>query len=157
MKTKYFAGLMGFIFLMAMGSDTVLAGDTEVGPVISVSPAVAPLDRNAKVVVMGSGFTPGKEVLIVFEDRLGVPTALPMAGVPNERGSWAVVWTLGRYARKKIVTEGVYSIMAADMDYNALTSTPLAFVDATNDPKKWPEWAKAAKIKPQKKKKKKKK
>lgn len=158
MKTKYFAGLMGFVFLLAMGAGIILVSDVaQADPTISVTPAVATLDRNTKVVVMGSGFTQGKEILVMFEDKLGVPTALPVVGVPNKRGCWAVVWSLGRYARKKIVTEGVYTIMAADMNYNVLTSAPLAFVDATSDPKKWPAWAKAAKIKPQKKKKKKKK
>jgi hypothetical protein len=157
MKTRYFAGLMGFVFLVTMAMGPVLAAEHgQIGPKVSVSPSVAPLDRKSKIVIMGSGFNPGQEVFIVLEDSLGVLTGLDVVAVPNERGCWAVVWSMGRYARKKIVGEGVYSIMAADADYNVLGSAPLALADPTKDPKEWPAWAKAAGIKPKKKKKKKK-
>jgi hypothetical protein len=159
MKTKCFTGLIALIFIWTMGISNVKAGPGTPAilaprPIVAVSPFVVPLDKKTKLVIMGSGYSPGQELRILCEDAFGVIMALEVESVvANERGSWAVVWTLGRYARKKVVTEGVYAIMAADTDYNILATTPVGLVNATKDPKQWPDWAKAAKIKPQKKKK----
>ncbi len=153
MKMKHIAAAMGFIFLLTMGVGAVRAGDvTQSGPTMAVSPSVAPLDRKTNIVIMGSGFPQGQEIFILTEDSLGLLTGLDIVAVPNERGCFAEVWALDQYAARKIITAGVHSIMAAEKDYKVLASAPLALVDMTKDPGKWPEWAKAAGIKPAKKK-----
>lgn len=154
MRKNYAKGLIGlFVLLMALGGSHVIAGDgRSPGPTLVVSPAVAPLDKKTDIILMGSGFNEEQQIFIVLEDKLGVLTGLPIVAIPNERGCWAVVWTLGRYARKKLITQGVYSVMAVDTNYDLLASAPLALVDATKDPAKWPDWAKAARIRPKKKK-----
>lgn len=90
-------------------------------PTLVVSPSVAALDRKTDIIFMGSSFSQGQEVFIVLEDSLDMLTGLPIVAVPNNRGCWAVVWRLDRYARKKLVREGV-SIMAVD---DAIPTEPL--------------------------------
>jgi len=156
MKSKFFLGLMGLVFLVTMGLGSALAADMkQVGPALAVSPAVAALDSKTDIVIMGSGFTPGQEVMILMEDSFGLLTGLDVMAVANERGCFAEVWSMDRYASRGIIKAGVHSLRAADKDYNVLTSAPLALVDVTEDPKKWPEYGKAAGLKPKKKKKKK--
>lgn len=156
MKTKYFTGLVGFIFLVTVGLGTILAGDVKAGgPTLKVSPAVAALDRNTDIIIMGSGFTSGQEILIITNDTFGLTTGLDVRPVSNERGAFAVVWNLGRYARRKIIEAGVHNLRATDRDYNVLASAPLALVDVYKNPKEWPEYGKAVGLKKMKKKKKK--
>ncbi len=116
-------------------------------PTITVSSPVMVLDKNAKLIIMGSGYRPGQEVVILFHDALGVLTNVPETVVANDRGSWATVWDMKDYVSKKIIADGVYAIMAADAKYNVFASTPVAFIDASKDPKDQPDWAKAADIK----------
>jgi len=157
MRTKYFAGLMGLILLMTMGIVIVKAGDSGTGPTMAITPSIAPLRSDTTLVIMGTGFTPGKKILVMFEDKLGVPTAIPFAPVVDKSGTWGVEWNLERYAGRGIITEGLHQIKASDLDYNVLATAPVGLVDNSKDSKKWPQWAAAAGIKHQKKKKKKKK
>ena len=150
MEKRYFAGLMVLVFMLVMAQTSLAAG-----PSVMVSPGVAPIMSDTQVVIMGSGFNPDQEVIVIFEDTYGALAEISQAKA-NERGSWATVWTLGRYTRRGIIKDGVYALMAVDKDFNLITSAPVAFVDATADPKKWPKWAAAAGIKKMKKKKKKK-
>lgn len=150
MEKRCFAGLMVLVFILVMAQTGFAAG-----PSVLVSPGVAPIAAETQVVIMGSGFKPDQEVIVIFEDEYGALAELKQAKA-NERGSWATVWTLGRYTRRGIIKDGVYAIMAVDKDFNLITSAPVAFVDAYKDPKGWPEWAAAAGIKKMKKKKKKK-
>ncbi len=148
MKKTFAAALIGVILsLLLLGVPVFAASKSEVRPSISCSPSVLPLDKKANVIILGSGFQPGQEVLILFHDALGVLTALPEPAVANERGSWATVWEMSDYVGKKIITDGVYSIMAADAKYNVLATTTAGFVDVSKDAKDWPDWAKAAGLK----------
>ncbi len=116
-------------------------------PTISVSSPVMVLDKNAKLVILGSGYRPGQEVTVLFQDALGVLTNVPETAVANERGSWAMVWEMKDYVDKKIIGDGVYAIMAADAKYNIFATTAVGFIDASKDPKDQPAWAKAADVK----------
>jgi hypothetical protein len=120
-------------------------------PNVVVIPGAAAIDKKSKVTIMGSGFQPGQEISILFQDQYGALSVIKEAKA-NSRGSWATVWTLGRYTRRGIIKDGVYAIMAADNEYNVLASAPVGFVKPTGDKKKWPDWAKAAKIRTKKKK-----
>lgn len=161
MEKKYFAGLMMLIFISVTGcaAGTAQTGPAPTpamapapGPRVMVSPGVAPLDKKTQIIIMGSGFEPEQEVFVVFEDEYGCMAEIKEAKA-NTRGSWATVWTLGRYTRRGIIKNGVYAIMAMDKELNLLSTAPVAFIKPTDDPEKWPDWAKAAKIKPKKKKK----
>jgi hypothetical protein len=154
-KTRCFAGLLALVFVLGVCLTAAMAQPAGgSGPSLVASPAAVAIDRKAQIVVMGSGFEPGQEISVLFEDNYGALGVLDEVKA-NERGSWAMVWTLGRYTRRGIIKEGAFAIMAADSDYNVLASCPVGFVDAKKDPKEWPDWAKAAGVKPAKKKKKK--
>jgi len=153
MKKRCFAGVLILSFLLGMGYTVNMAQAADnpaIGPTVVVSPGAAPIDKNAKFVIMGSGFKAGQEISVLFQDDYGAFNEVKEVKV-NKRGNWATVWTLGRYTRGGIIKDGIYAIMAADRAYNILASTPVGFVKATNPPKKWPKWAKPAGIKPMKK------
>ena len=155
MKRKYVAVLMGFVFLVTLGAGSILAGDMDQGsPTVVVSPGVAALDSKSQIVILGSGFQASQKLSIMFEDSYGALTEI-MEVEANEQGTWAVVWTLDRYTRQGILKTGTLSLLVADQQFKPLASAPLALVDVTEDPKKWPEYGKAAGLKPKKKKKKK--
>lgn len=153
MDTKSFSWVMGFIFFLAACIGNVHAAETKKatgsGPVLRVSPQVAPIGKRTKFVVMGSGFSQGQRISVVCDDPTGVVTVLMGEAVANKRGSWAFAWAPG-----KLLTEGVYAVMVLDKDENILVSAPMALINIKKNPKDWPEWAKAAGIKVKKKKKK---
>ncbi len=156
MKKSYFVGLWIVILLLSMGIALPMAqAQSAAGPNVVVSPGAAAIDKKSKVTIMGSGFQPGQEISILFQDQYGALSVIKEAKA-NSRGSWATVWTLGRYTRRGIIKDGVYAIMAADNEYNVLASAPVGFIKQTGSKKKWPDWAKAAKIKVKRAKKKKK-
>jgi hypothetical protein len=159
-KQKYLAGLFVLAFIMSLGcatstSQTKAVEEPETaptpGPKVVVSPVAAAIDKNSSMVIMGSGFEPGEEIAVLFEDNYGALCVLDEVKA-NERGSWATVWKLGRYTRRGIIKEGAFAIVAADMDYNALASCPVGFVNVKKDPKEWPKWAEPAGVKAKKKK-----
>jgi hypothetical protein len=161
-KQRYLAGLLVLAFIMSVGCATSTSQTKAVeeqamaptpGPKVVVSPVAAPIDKKASIVIMGSGFQPGQEIAVLFEDNYGALGVLDEVKA-NERGSWATVWKLGRYTRRGIIKEGAFAIMAADMDYNVLASCPVGFVNVKKDPKEWPDWAKAAGVRAKEKKKK---
>lgn len=160
MRRRYYAGLLllTFVFIVRCAGVTAQTGQApgpvigSPGPSVIVSPIVAPLDKNTQIVITGSGFDPGQELVIGFEDEYGASAEIKEVKV-NERGSWATAWTLGRYTRRGILKDGVYPIIVMDKDLNIIKTAPVAFIKPTGDPKKWPDWAKAAKIKPKGKKK----
>lgn len=154
-RKNYLAGLWVSILVLSVGFGPGIVQAEGPGPTVAVSPSVAPIDKKANIIIMGSGFEPDQEISILFQDAYGALSVVKEVKA-NTRGSWASVWTLGRHTRRGIIKNGVYSIMAADSEYNVLATAPVGFVKPTGDPKKWPKWATAAKIKPRKKKAKKK-
>ncbi len=148
MKATFLKSLAVVVLSLALSFSSAFAAPAAAPrPTIAVASPVMVLDKNAKLIIMGSGFRPGQEVVILFHDALGVLTNVPEAVVANDRGSWATVWDMKDYVGKNIVTDGVYAIMAADAKYNVFASTPVAFIDAGKDPKDQPDWAKAADVK----------
>ncbi len=125
-------------------------------PSLSISPDLNKLDKNAKILIMGAGFPPGKAVAIMLEaDTPGMPgirmvtdirDELSPDPVANERGCWATVWNASTYVSKKLVSEGIFTISAANPDtYATIVTAPVAFVDTTKPADKLPEWGKLVK------------
>ncbi|MDP2643892.1 MAG: hypothetical protein Q8P24_03045 [Desulfobacterales bacterium] len=156
MRTKYLAGLMGFILFVTLGILFVGRGDSGTGYTLTVTPSIAALSDQTTLTVMGSGYAPGEKVYIMFDDQLGVPTAIGIVPVADKNGAWVAEWRLADYAGSGIIPEGVIQIRAADADYKVFAVAPVGLVDNTKDPKTWPAWAAAAGIAPGQKKKKKK-
>ncbi len=148
MKGIFLKSLAIVVVSLALSFGSAYAGPAAaLRPTISVSSPIVVLDKNAKLIIMGSGYRPGQEVVVLFHDAFGVLTNVPENAVANDRGSWAMVWDMNDYVSKNIITGGVYAIMAADAKYNVFASTAVGFIDASKDPKDWPDWAKAADVK----------
>lgn len=148
MKGIVLKSLAVLVVSLALSLSSAYAGPAAaLRPTITVSSPIMVLDKSSKLIIMGSGYRPGQEVMVLFHDTLGVLTNVPETVVANDRGSWATVWDLKDYVDKKIITDGVYAIMAADSKYNIFASTAVGFIDASKDPKDQPAWAKAADIK----------
>jgi len=123
------------------------ASKSEPAPTVMVATPILKLDKEAVVVIMGSGFEPGQELRLLFTTMDGVKADidyyLDPEPVANEVGAWATAWTPSRFIKKKLIEEGVYTFTVTDGEYNALASAPVAFYDATKPEEEWTGWAKA--------------
>ena len=110
--------------------ETVTAPATP-GPMVIVANPYQKLDNKAKVTIVGTGFTPGQEVSLLFATADGVQSdigyALKPAPKANKIGSWVTTWSCGRFIKKKLITKGAYKITVTDSDYNAIDHAPVAF------------------------------
>jgi hypothetical protein len=113
-------------------------------PDLTVYPPIANLNKSTTVAILGAGFEPNTEMNILFYDGFGSIGALSDTVVSDDRGNFIVGWNLGRYTRRGILWQGVTSIMAADMDFNPIASSPIAFVDVSKKAADWPLWGKSA-------------
>ena len=104
---------------------------SELGPNLVVATPMVKISKKAEVVIMGSGFEPGQEVRIVFTTMDGVSanigSSLKPKPVANQEGALSTVWSCGRFISRKLIKEGVYTITAADSDYNLIAHAPVAF------------------------------
>ena len=95
--------------------------------------------EKTEVWFQGSGFTPGMEVIILISDSNGVLTDITIpAGrrkdgggsvyplVANDDGAWATEWRIGRFSRRGVGGEGMFSVLVMDANFNTLATTPLA-------------------------------
>ncbi|MFC2059654.1 hypothetical protein ACFLTZ_00995 [Chloroflexota bacterium] len=120
-------------------------------PTVAINPAVAPLDRKAKMVIIGSNFEPGQQIGIVVsaqgQTRSIIGKLCKPEPVPDETGAWITVWTVDRYIRMlgKMADnkgEGIYTLQVIDADQNLLASTPFAFANIAKKPvEEWAAWA----------------
>ena len=105
------------------------ASQTQLAPTLVVVNPVK-LEKDVKVVIIGTGFQPGQQLLILFKGHDGVLTnigyALKPDPVPNNQGAWSATWTCGDHLREDI-REGVYTIAASTPDYRFLAHAPVAF------------------------------
>ena len=96
---------------------------------------VVPFEAGAKkskeeVVISGSGFEPGIEVLILLPDSWGnlnniVPLTDDSPLIVNEDGTFELAWKLDRWTRENVGGAGAFSLQVVDTDYNTLATTPL--------------------------------
>ena len=95
--------------------------------------------ETTEVWIYGSGFTPGTEVFTLISDGNGVLTDITIpAGrrrdgggsvsplVANSDGAWATEWRIGRFSRRGVGGEGMFSLLVMDTDFNTLATTPVA-------------------------------
>lgn len=93
----------------------------------------------------GSGFVPGTEVIILISDSNGVWTDITIpAGkrkdgggsvknlTANSDGAWATEWRIGRFSRRGVGGEGMFTVRVMDQQFNTLATTPLAICNLTN-------------------------
>ena len=89
------------------------------------------LDSKAKISIVGSGFTPGQEISLVFTDVNGIQANiadyLKPEPTPNKSGAWYTTWSCGRYISRKLIKEGAYIITVTDRMYNPLAQAAVAF------------------------------
>lgn len=92
-----------------------------------------------EVWIYGSGFEPGTEVYTLISDSNGVLTDITIPAskrkdgggtvyplVANDEGAWATSWRLGRFTRKGVGGEGIFSLLVMDTSFNTLATTPIA-------------------------------
>ena len=122
--------LTGVIFLL-VGCSTMQTGqEGGVKPSVEMAGPVK-LDKKAKAVINGKGFTPGQAVYLVFTDKNGIESDIGYALKPEPKaddgGNWSTTWDCGRFVARKLVKEGEFKLTVTDMDYNPLASTMVKF------------------------------
>ena len=103
--------------------------------------AFSPGESRSKTEVWfhGSGFVPGTSIVILISDSNGVLTDITIPAdrrrdgggsvsdlAANDDGAWATEWRIGRFSRRGVGGEGMFSVLIMDQDFNTLTTTPLA-------------------------------
>ncbi len=112
------------------------------GPIVSMgTPLVMMAGKKTKpVVIMGTGFKPKEEIRILFTTPDGLQSdigyALKPQPKPGKSGTWGTTWSAGRYVARKLIKGGVYTVTAADGDYNPIASTVVTFVNPAKKKKK---------------------
>jgi len=109
------------------------AGAPAPGPVVVVATPHVALDNKAEVVVMGTGFQPGKEIVLLFTDANGVLTDIGSTLKPELKvdatGTWGTTWAAGGYIKSKLIKKGACTITAADNEYNPIALAPVNFYE----------------------------
>ena len=137
--------LAGLVLAMTFGggsakADSHVSGNEEVrtnGVEQNFTPKIS--RELTEVWIYGSGFVPGPEVYTLISDSNGVLTDITIpAGkrkdgggtvyplVANEHGAWATEWRIGRFSRKGVGGEGMFSLLVMDTGFNTLATTPIA-------------------------------
>lgn len=115
----------------AAKEEAMQADNGALGPVAFVATPNVAMDKKAKMVIMGTGFKPGQELVLLFTDANGVLTdigyALKPAPKADATGTWGTTWSCGRFISKKLIKKGAYTITVADSDYNTLAVAPVNF------------------------------
>jgi len=119
------------IVVLSLGVNTpAVFAKSAVTPLISATSNVK-MEKNTKVLIEGSGFRPGQLIILVYTDPNGVLTnigyALKPTPVADSKGEWSTTWNCWRYIRKKIINEGVSSIIATDDEYNIIAHDSVYF------------------------------
>ena len=101
---------------------------------VTTIPLVVPLEKNSTVLIAGSGFEPNQEIFIAVRSADGILTEIsgrvkPPIFSANEDGAFATTWDLGRWAKRKIGTEGIYTLQVVNGVYELTASTPFALCE----------------------------
>jgi hypothetical protein len=143
MKGKVLTLVAVIVLVCLMGYTHMVAGKgtakREPGPTVVIGTPMVEMSKNARVVIMGTGFDPGQKVRIFFTTTDGVRAdvgyALDGKPVANDIGAWVVTWKCGRLIQRKLVTEGAYTITVTEPDSTFLAHAPVTFY-AKEKPKK---------------------
>ena len=132
-------GEKGGTLVAAQESQSELWPAVPAVPTLTIWPPVAELHEDTLLVLLGSGFEPGKELVVILQSLDGsVSNAVYLLSADSEgegrgplyadeRGNFAVLFPVDRFERTQI--EGVYAIFVTDTSYNALASAPIGFAD----------------------------
>lgn len=131
------SGLFGGLTARADGHVTGLEEVRTSGVEQNFTPGASRETTN--VWIYGSGFAPGTEVYTLISDSNGVLTDITIPGgkrkdgggtvwplVANDDGAWATSWRIGRFSRKGVGGEGMFSLLVMDTNFVTLATTPLA-------------------------------
>ncbi|UCH21417.1 MAG: hypothetical protein JSU83_23450 [Deltaproteobacteria bacterium] len=125
---------MAAIFLMVglVGCATFGSGGSKPAPQLVVVTPEVELSKTATVDLKGLNFEPDQEVALLFTAVDGVTSDIGFAVDPqpvaDKTGTWATTWKCGRFVSKKLIKAGVYTIKAADFDYNVLAEATVNFI-----------------------------
>jgi len=124
--------LSGCATMKGKEAETAMAEEqTALEPVLLAATPEVAMDKKSSVVLMGTGFEPGKQVVLLITDANGVLTDIGYALKPvpkaDDTGTWATTWNAGRFVSKKLVKKGACGITAADDDYNPIAETAVYF------------------------------
>ena len=109
-------------------------------PILLVATPYVKMHKKAVAVIMGTNFTPGQKITVLFTDKNGVESDIGYALKPEPKadktGTWSSTWGCGRFIQKKLVKANAYVITVTDSDYNPIVSAPIAFYAAGKKKKK---------------------
>ena len=84
----------------------------------------------------------GLTLFVDVTGRDGSTTLTPNLQVQEPVGdNWITVWTLGRFASRKVIAEGVYTIQVKDENMTLLATAPIALADVEKPQEERTEWA----------------
>lgn len=93
--------------------------------------------KESDVKLKGTGFTPDQEIMVLIVDVNGIRTDVGWALDPQPKadanGMWETTWDAKRFADRKLIKEGEYTITVSDADYNDIDSKMIKFTG------KWPK------------------
>ena len=120
-------GLVGLFVLGCAGLSQEVKKD---GMSVVVTTPVVELNKDAKVVMYGTGFAPKQEIQFLLLDDSGVPSAittddLKPTPVPNTEGAWATVWTCAPLL--PMLKAGTVMIAVTDNEFKILAQAPVVF------------------------------
>lgn len=114
------------LFVLGCASQDIM----KQGPSLVVTTPVVELSPAARVTMYGTGFTPQKEVTLLFADpgggMSGISGAVTPLPVPNKDGAWAAVWNAAPYL--KMLKPGTAMISVVDENFKTLAHAPVVFV-----------------------------
>ncbi|MFX1554608.1 MAG: hypothetical protein ACFFBV_11835 [Promethearchaeota archaeon] len=129
MKKVMYIIQVAFLIITMIACTQIIKGKTE--PTVVMDTPNVELSKKAQVVIRGTGFKPGQEVVLVFTAIDGVKSdidyALKPKPIADQTGAWTTTWSCGRYIGKKLIKEGEYTITATDKEYNFITDTTVRF------------------------------
>ena len=119
--------------LVTGGGVLLAAEESQTDATVVVWPAVAMLDSDTPLVIMGSGFEPGQELYVTMQHANGstsnIVDGLDPMPVADEGGNFGTLFVFGRLER--ISAEGVFSLTVTDVNYNTLAIVPIGIADPT--------------------------
>ena len=124
-----FLGLVGLTGSSILGTGKCIAA--EMGPTLLMGTPVVKMGKKSEVVIMGTGFKSGQELVVLFTAPDGsqsdIGYALKPAPKADKTGSFACIWSAGRYVSKGLITGGAYKIEVTDTEFNPLAHSVVFF------------------------------
>jgi len=102
--------------------------------VVTVVTPVCTLAKKLGVPIVGTGYSPDEELLILFTDAEGMQTNIAYALEPplqaNKAGAWSTTWLVDDFVKARLVAPGVFTLTVTDKAYKPLAQAAIAFKEA---------------------------